>query len=87
MESVNKSSTVFILKLANYFLLNIIFCFRPRAASVAERLWSNQTLTDPGQAAPRLEELRCRMIKYAHLFCIFTILVHNFSFSHGMLFY
>ncbi|KAK3919046.1 Beta-hexosaminidase subunit beta [Frankliniella fusca] len=33
----------------------------PRAAAVAERLWSPRTTTDPGAAAVRLEELVCRL--------------------------
>lgn len=35
----------------------------PRAAAVAERLWSNKTVTDVAKAAPRMEELHCNMIK------------------------
>lgn len=35
----------------------------PRAAAVAERLWSNQSVTDVNEAAPRLEQLRCTMMQ------------------------
>lgn len=42
---------------------NVIPRLWPRAAAVAERLWSNQTVTSATHAAPRLEELRCRMVK------------------------
>ncbi|GFT40421.1 beta-hexosaminidase subunit alpha [Trichonephila clavipes] len=35
----------------------------PRAAAVAERLWSSSTVNSTTEAAPRLEELRCNLIK------------------------
>lgn len=34
----------------------------PRAAAVAERLWSQQSITDPAAAAPRLSSLRCLLV-------------------------
>ena len=34
----------------------------PRASAVAERLWSARDVTDTVQAAPRLLDLRCKMI-------------------------
>lgn len=35
----------------------------PRASAVAERLWSNMTVTDITYAGRRLEEHRCRMLR------------------------
>lgn len=35
----------------------------PRAAAVAERLWSNENVKDPRAATSRLEEHRCRMLR------------------------
>ena len=34
----------------------------PRAAAVAERLWSPAARADPADAADRLADLRCRML-------------------------
>ncbi|XP_035223339.1 beta-hexosaminidase subunit alpha-like isoform X2 [Stegodyphus dumicola] len=42
---------------------NVISRTWPRAAAVAERLWSNQSVKSAVNAIPRLEELRCNMIK------------------------
>ncbi|XP_054707414.1 beta-hexosaminidase subunit alpha-like isoform X2 [Uloborus diversus] len=42
---------------------NVITRTWPRAAAVAERLWSSAALVDSKDAASRLEELRCNMIK------------------------
>ena len=41
---------------------NAIARLWPRAAVPAERLWSDEVIRDPGKAAPRLEEHRCRLI-------------------------
>ena len=55
-----------------------IFCLiiRPRAAAVGERLWSDQSLKDPKAAAPRIEEHRCRMVRWVYLQnCIYSVYV------------
>ncbi|XP_054714112.1 beta-hexosaminidase subunit alpha-like [Uloborus diversus] len=42
---------------------NVITRTWPRAAAVAEKLWSSQSVANSTQAMPRLEKLRCNMIK------------------------
>ena len=42
---------------------NLMSTLWPRASAVAERLWSNMTVTDVTYAGRRLEEHRCRMLR------------------------
>lgn len=42
---------------------NVIQVTWPRAAVVAERLWSSADVNEPKAAIPRLEEQRCRYLK------------------------
>ena len=45
-----------------------ILCLRPRGGAVGERLWSSADMTkDSAAAMPRMEEHRCRMLKFAML--------------------
>ena len=37
---------------------------RPRASAVAERLWSAQSVRDVDSAQFRLDQQRCRMLRY-----------------------
>jgi len=42
---------------------NVIPRVYPRASAAAERLWSDQSLVDIAEAARRLEEFRCRLVR------------------------
>jgi len=42
----------------------VVLMSRPRGSAVAERLWSAESVKDRNLAQPRLEEQRCRMVRY-----------------------
>jgi len=48
-------------------------CARPRASAAAERLWSDRSVSNFQQAAPRIEAQRCRMMRWVcwHMYCVF----------------
>ena len=42
---------------------NFLSRYWPRASAVAERLWSPMDFTDTGAAAPRMNNMRCRLVR------------------------
>ena len=60
-----------IIALCKFFLR------RPRASAAAERLWSDRRLVDVHKAAPRIEEQRCRMIRFVDVDMIWLTSLHN----------
>lgn len=42
---------------------NVVQRVFPRISAMAERLWSAETQTDTAEAARRLEEFRCRLVR------------------------
>ena len=65
---------------ANYYAL----VFRPRASAAAERLWSSKDVSDHIEAAPRIEEHRCRMKRYATFLLSLFILSKNLENKNGV---
>ncbi len=53
---------------------NVIPRTWPRTAAVAERLWSSVDVTDLNDAADRIEQQRCRMIRYYYLILSYIFL-------------
>ena len=46
----------------------LLHCIRPRASSVAEKLWSDALMTTKASVAQdRLHNHRCRMLEYANI--------------------
>jgi hypothetical protein len=39
----------------------------PRACAISERLWSAEDVTDLNDAAVRIQEMQCRLIRYPSL--------------------
>ena len=48
--------------------------FWPRGSAVGERLWSDKSVTDIGDASGRLHNMRCRMIRSAFYTLCYTSL-------------
>ena len=62
-----KIERVYTIRFA-YLVTQIQLSYRPRASSVAERLWSDAAQTNStGAAFERLHNHRCRMLRYADI--------------------
>lgn len=68
-----------ILAVRWYIFIKMSVAFRPRGSAAAERLWSNKDVRDIESAAARLQEHRCRMLRYdAKNFFLTKFLCSNF---------